>query len=186
MVRRLSEDERIDDEPQRDQRRVAPAPRPRGHERQRRACPARPRTPRIAVPRKYRAPDTRHGWPPAAGVGALSRGRHDFESALVAGVSRRARPINTACQKVAGRQNSCPQNRINLANSAPCRRDDAADSRFFRFAASISKSREPTKADGKLARFPQVDSSEHCASQSPVCGESEGSMHRGRPIESSQ
>src|SRR5947209_6258565 len=60
-MRRLAEDERVDGEPQRDERRVIPAPRPRGHKDQRCARPAGPRTPRMAVPGEYRAPHARSG-----------------------------------------------------------------------------------------------------------------------------
>jgi hypothetical protein len=58
---------------------VAPAPCPRGHEHQRRARPARPGAPRVAVPRKYRTPD--------AGSGRACG--HDVESGSRPGFSRR-------------------------------------------------------------------------------------------------
>lgn len=129
-MRRLAEDERIDGEPQRDPRGVAPSPRPRGHERQRRARPARPGAPRVAVPRKYRTPD--------AGTGRACI--HDVESGSWPGFSRRVS------------NHRLPQS-DQLSNIG---RRIASAREFGVFAAAMRAPQipEPTKAGGKRTRFP--------------------------------
>ena len=180
---RLAEDERIDGEPQCDQRRVVPSPRPHGQEGQRRARPARPRAPRIAVRRKYRTPNTRHGCPPA---GVLRSGRHGFESALMARVLRRIAHRSIRVTEVASHPKHVPPNSHRRFNSAPRRRDDCADSWFFPVCREGPKSREFGKAGGKRTRFPQLDDSESCCVHAPAPGESRGRSHQDRPVESSQ